>query len=189
MVYAPKHLKHSVNYKKAVTPLIINGEIIKFTDVAEHVGVIRSPEGNLPHIQNRVKSHIKALFSVLPAGLSRNQNTNPATSLRIQATYANPVLLSGVAPLILHDDELNILFSHHKNTLQNLQKLYRNTPECFTLFMAGSPGASAAVHIKQLSLFGMILRLPGSILHRIAKSKLYSEADESSSWFVQIRQL
>ena len=88
-----------------------------------------------------------------------------------------------------HDDELNILFSHHKNTLQNLQKLYHNTPECFTIFMAGSPGASAAVHIKQLGLFGMIIRLPESILHRIAKSKLYSEPDESSSWFVQIRQL
>ena len=81
MVYARKHLKRSVNYKKAVTPLIINGETIKFTDVAEHVGVIRSP--------------------LLTAGLSRNQNTNPATSLRMQATYANPVLLSGVAPLIL----------------------------------------------------------------------------------------
>ena len=189
MVFASKHLKHTVNYQKAVTPLVINDKTIEFTDVAEHVGVIRSPDGNLPHIQNRVKSHIKALFSVLPAGLSRNQNTNPAASLRIQSTFANPVLLSGVAPLILNDDELGILHSHHKNTLQNLQKLYRNTPECFTFFMAGSPGASAAVHMKQLGLFGMILRLPGSILHRIAQNKLYSEPDESGSWFVQIRNL
>ena len=55
--------------------------------------------------------------------------------------------------------------------------------------MAGSPGASATVHMKQLGLFGMILRLPGSILHRIAQSKLYTELDESSSWFVQIRHL
>ena len=189
MVFAPKHLKQSVKYQKAVTPLTINNKTIEFTEFAEHVGVIRSPEGNLPHIQNRVKSHMKALFSVLPAGLSRNQNTNPAASLRIQSTYANPVLLSGVAPLILRDDELSILHSHHKNILQNLLKLYHNTPECFTFFMAGSPGASATVHMKQLGLFGMILRLPGSILHRIAQNKLYSEPDNSKSWFIQIRHL
>ena len=189
MVFAAKQQKHSVNYQKAVTPLVINNKTIEFTDNAEHVGIIRSTEGNLPHIQNRVSSHIKALFSVLPAGLSRNQNANPAVSLRIQSVFANPVLLSGIAPLILSDDEIGILHSHHKNILQNLLKLYHNTPECFTLFMAGSPGATASIHIKQLGLFGMLLRLPGTILHRIAKKKLHSSPDESKSWFIMIRHL
>ena len=189
MVFAPKQHKHLVNYQKAVTSLSINDTTINFTDVAEHVGVIRSTDGNLPHIQNRVTSHIKALFSVLPAGLSRNRNANPAVSLRIQSTFANPVLLSGVAPLILSNPETSILHSHHKNTLRNLQKLHKNTPDCFTLFMAGSPGATATLHMKQLGLFGMISRLPDNILHSIALSKLYSEPDDSCSWFVQIRHL
>lgn len=55
--------------------------------------------------------------------------------------------------------------------------------------MAGSPGATASIHIKQLGLFGMLLRLPGSILHRIARKKLHSAPDDSNSWFIQIRHL
>ena len=38
-------------------------------------------------------------------------------------------------------------------------------------------------------LFGMIRRLPEKILHKLAISKLLTEADSSSSWFVQIRLL
>ena len=153
MVFASKEHKHTVKYQQAVTPLIINGTTIKSTDSAEHVGVIRSStSGNLPHIQNRVASHIKALFSVLPAGLSRKQNANPAVSLRIQSTFANPVLLSGVASLTLTGEELGILHSHHKNTLLNLLKLHKNTPECVVLVMARSPGATASLQMRQLEL-------------------------------------
>ena len=57
------------------------------------------------------------------------------------------------------------------------------------MFMGGSLGATATVHTKQLSLFGMICRLPENILNKIAAHKLYTEPDNSSSWFVLIRQL
>ena len=189
MVFSSKEHKHTINYQKAVTPLVINNTTIEFTDTAEHVGVIRSSSGNLPHVQNRVASHLKSLFSVLPAGLARNQNANPVVSLRIHNIFASPVLMSGVACLTLSSEELGILHSHHKNTIQNLLKLHKNTPECFTLFMAGSPGATASLHMKQLGLFGMISRLPDNILFSIAQNKLYSDQDDSSSWFIEIRHL
>ena len=185
---APRH-KFLVNYQKAVSPIEIDDVPIEFVTSTEHVGIVRSTEGNLPHIQTRITAHIKALHSLLPSGIARNQNTNPAASLRIQQVYALPVLLSGVAALHLTLSELDILHSHQKNCLQNLQKLHQNTPECFILFMAGSAGATANFHTRQLSLFGMITRLPNNILHKLAESKLYSEADNSSSWFIQIRHL
>ena len=177
---APRH-KLLVDYQKAVSPITINQVPISFTDAAEHVGVTRSVHGNLPHIQTRVTAHIKALYSLLPRGL------NPAASLRIESIYANPKLLSGVAPLTLTKPEISILHSHHKIILQNLQKLHLNTPECFVMFMGGSVGVTATIHLRQLGLFGMICRNPESILNRIASSKLLSEPDSSSSWFVQIR--
>ena len=189
MVFSAPHHKHLVNYTKAVSSIEIDSVPIKFVDNTEHVGVVRSVHGNLPHIQNRVSSHIKALFSVLPSGLARNQYANPASSLRIQSIFANPVLFSGISALILKKSELEILQSHLKNILQNLQKLHKNTPEAFTMFMGGSLGATAILHQRQLGLFGMICRLPENILHKIALSKLYSEPDKSSSWFVQIRHL
>jgi hypothetical protein len=189
MVFAPSNQKHLVAYSKAINPITINQTQIKFVDNAEHVGIIRSIHGNLPHIQNRVTSHIKALFAVLPAGLARNQYANPCASLRIQSIYANPVLFSGVASLNLNKSEVAVLHAHHKKTLLNLQKLHKNTPECFVMFLAGSVGATATLHMRILGLFGMICRLPDNILHKISLNKLTTEPDNSSSWFIQIRQL
>ena len=57
------------------------------------------------------------------------------------------------------------------------------------MFMAGSVGLTAQLHIRQLGLFGMISRLPDHILNRIAASKLSTEPDTSTSWFVKIRLL
>ena len=111
------------------------------------------------------------------------------TCLRIQAIHSQPVLLSGISSLCLTETEIGILRSHHKNCLQNLMKLHPNTPEPYILFMAGSLGAKADVHLKQLSLFGMITRLPNNIIYKIAFTKLSSDPDSSSSWFVQVRKL
>ena len=124
MVFSAPHQKLLVDYTKAVSNIHIDNIPIKFVDNTEHVGVIRSIHGNLPHIQNRVSCHMKALFAVLPSGLARNQNANPAANLRIQSIFASPVLFSGVAALILIKPELEILQSHLKNTLQILQKLH-----------------------------------------------------------------
>ena len=134
---APRH-KSIVSYQKAISPIAIDGVNINFVTTAEHVGVIRSTDGNLPHIQGRIAAHLKSLYSVLPAGLARNQNANPAVSLRVQSVYSQPVLLSGIASLTLSDTETNIINSHHKNCLQNLMKLHQKTPESFILVMAGS---------------------------------------------------
>ena len=186
--FAKRHTQ-LVKYQKMISPISIDNIPIKFVSSTEHVGVIRSSSGNLPHIQNRISSHNKALYSVLPAGLARNHNANPAASLRVEALYALPVLLSGVAPLILSKDDVKVIHSHHKNVLQNIQKLPKNTPESVILFLAGSPGATAHIHLRQLGLFGMICRLPQNILHKIATDKLLTELDNSSSWFIQIRHL
>ena len=189
VVFANKNHKIGVNYQQAGTPIVINGTIIEPVESAEHVGVIRSSHGNLPHIQNRVSSPLKALFSILPAGLSRNQGGNPAVSVRMQSIFASPVLLSGAASLVLNKSETDLLHCHQKNVLLNLQKLHPKTPECFVFFMAGSTGATAALHIRQLGLFGMITRLPSNILNSIALKVLYSDPDNSSSWFIQVRHL
>ena len=45
--------------------LNIHGDMIKFVDNAEHVGVLRSVNGNLPHIQSRFTAYRKAIFGLL----------------------------------------------------------------------------------------------------------------------------
>ena len=83
--FSTKSQKSLLNYQKAISPITINNVPIEFSNTAEHVGVIRSTDGNLLHIQGRVTSHTRALYSVLPAGLAMNHHANPAASLRVES--------------------------------------------------------------------------------------------------------
>ena len=73
--------------------------------------------------------------------------------------------------------------------MDTIQKLYDRTPQVVVHFLAGSLPTTAILHLKQLSLFGMITRLPGSILHRIAQYTLTTAKDSSKSWFIHISNL
>ena len=68
-------------------------------------------------------------------------------------------------------------------------KLHDKTPPSFLHFASGTLPAEALVHLRALGLFGMICRLPGNILHRIAEKSLLMETSNSKSWFVYIREL
>ena len=170
-------------------PIKIEGNEIECTNTAEHVGIVRSSSRNLPHILDRVSSHRKALFTILPSGLARHHNGNPAASIKVNTIIALPVLLSGVASLTLTQSEVELLNSHHRKTLMNLLKLPMKTPEPVILFLAGSLPAEGFLNLRQLNLFGMISRLSQNILNKMAKQALLTESDTSKSWFSMIRKL
>ena len=46
--------KSDQNYLETYNPIIIDGQLIEFSEEAEHVGVIRSMTGNQPHLMNRI---------------------------------------------------------------------------------------------------------------------------------------
>ena len=68
-------------------------------------------------------------------------------------------------------------------------KLPDKTPDSVIYFLAGTLPIKAHVHRKQLSIFGMISRLPNNVLHKIATNVLVSDPDSSKSWFMRIRLL
>ena len=154
---------------KASSSLSINDVEVKYVDTTEHVGIVRSIDGNLPHILQRLSSHNKALHSVLSAGLAKGHRGNPAAALRVEQLYGVPVLMSGTAALVLKATEESVIQTHYKRKLESLQKLHDKTPEAVVFFLAGSLPESAHLHLKQLSLFSMITRLPHNILNTIAR--------------------
>ena len=105
------------DYLTAAASLQINGTPIKLVNVTEHVGVLRSTDGNLPHLLQRFTSHTRAIYSVLHAGLARNHRGNPAASLRVEQLYGVPVLLSGTASLVLMQAEYKLIDSRYKKKL------------------------------------------------------------------------
>ena len=117
-VFSDKKSEGKALYAKEMNPISIDGEVVSFVDEADHVGIIRSISGNLPHISGRLSAHRKALLSVLPLGLARGHHGNPAASLRINTIYATPVLFSGMGSLVLSSSEINMLEKYTKGSLQ-----------------------------------------------------------------------
>ena len=179
----------SAYYAKVVSPINVYGTPVEFADEAEHVGFLRSTAGNLPHILNRLSAHKKALAAVLPFGLAHRHRGNPAAVLRLHNLYATPVLFSCLSAALLQSSEVDMLDKYLKNKLLNLQKLMERTPACVVYFLSGTLPASAQLHIRQLCLFGMVTRLPGSILYKHAVHVLTSAKVLTSSWFPKIREL
>ena len=101
-------------YAEIVSPIVMEGKVIKFSQEADHVGLTRSPAGNLPHISGRFTAHRKVLAGLLPVGLARGHSGNPAASLVIHSVYAIPVLFSGLVSLVLKTSETALLDQYMK---------------------------------------------------------------------------
>ena len=76
-----------------------------------------------------------------------------------------------------------------KVTIEKLLKLHPKTPEPVVFFLAGRLPGEALLHIKQLTLSGMICHLPGNILHNIALKLLITAKQSDRNWFAEIRNL
>ena len=88
---------------------------------------------------------------------------------------------------MLHETEVKIIDSNYKNTVQNLQRLHKNTPRAVVFLLAGCLPGRAALHCKQLSQFLMVCHLPGNPLHGHALHVLTAAKESGKSWFQQIK--
>ena len=178
-----------IHYWKLISPLHIGDTTIEFATAAEHVGVVRSVTSNLPHVHQRILCHKRALAKILSMGMSRRHRANPAAALRAELIFATPILFSGMASLLLNQTEIMTIAQHVKETTERLLKLHPRTPEPVVFFLAGRLPGEALLHIKQLTLFGMICRLPGNILNIIAHRLLTYSSQGKRHWFAHIRNL
>ena len=179
-----------VKYGILTSGISLNGEPVLFSEEAEHLGILRtSLPGNMANVLDRLSAHNKKLFSVLPAGLALGHHANPAACLLAERCYALPVLLSGLAGLVLSKAEVDIVSACYKNTLQRLMKLHERTPDCVVYFLAGSLPGSALLHLRQLSLFSVICHLRDDPLHKMAIRTIIEAKPSARSWFQDVRDL
>ena len=107
--------------------------------------------------------------------------------LRLEKIYGSPVLLSGVATLVLSGSDISTIDKQRKETYQNIQKLLPKTPPCFVYFLGGCLPSEAEIHVRMLTLFGMVAHLPNDPLNIHARNVVISAKSSSKSWFRQIR--
>ena len=115
------------------------------------------------------------------SGLARSQRSNPVASLRVLSLYGTPVLMSGLASLVLSSKEVASLDQQLKRTVESLLKLPARTPAPVVYFISGTLPGTATLHLRQLCLLGMISRLPGDPLHQ--------HAEQANSWFYQLKNI
>ena len=187
LVFSNENDRFKVDLAKITNPFKISNVPVEFCSEAEHVGILRSTSGNMPNILNRIACHKRSLGAILSAGLARGHRSNPTAALRVHQIYETPILFNGLAALYLSKSEVSILDSHFLCTLQNLQRLHNKTPRAVVLFMAGSLPGEAILHLRQLSLFSMICRLPADPLHVHARYVLTRLPRSCKSWFHLIR--
>ena len=188
-VYSSRKLEDEAFFCQAVHQIKIWDEAIKFVEEAEHVGILRSVHGNLAHLQARFSAHRNQMFSILPIGLARGHRGNPAAAIRAHQIYCLPVLLSGTAALILKNSEIKLIDQYVKDTISNLLKLMPRTPVPVVHFLSGQLPGTALLHIRQLTLFGMVCHLKDSSLHRMSEHQLSSSKLSNGSWIMQVRDL
>ena len=122
--------------------------------------------------------------------MARGHRGNPAACL--ERLYACPVLLPGLATLVLSNWEMSAIHHYYKVHLERVQRLHQGTPECVVMFLAGSLPATALLDLRMLGSLGMIARLgPDHILHQHGVHVLLNNDKNkvSRSWFPKIRSL
>ena len=147
-VFLPSQNRDVFDPSLSFNPIKINGKRIKFSSTAEHVGLLRSTDGNQVTILDRFSAHRRSIASILQMGLARNQKGNPASSMQIHTLYGTPVLFSGLAPLHLSVHDIDLIEQHFKETLQSLQRLYQKTPRSVVYFLGGSLPGVAMLHFR-----------------------------------------
>ena len=168
----------------------LHGKPVPFSEEAEHLGILRTSQpGNMANVLDRLSAHNKKLFSILPAGLALGHHANPAACLLAEQRYALPVLLSGLAGLLLSKAEVDTVSACYKNTLQRLMKLHERSSDCVVYFLAGSLPGSALLHLRQLSLFSMVCHLRDDPLNSMAVRTIIEAKPAARSWFQDIRDL
>ena len=179
--FRPKN--KNFNEGLTVNPIRINDKVIPFTSHAEHVGILRSTESNIPTLIARFTAHKRALAAVLHSGLAIGHRANPIAGLKVHQLYGVPVLFSGLSALVLSQGEIDMIEKHYCETLRCLMRLLPKTPRSVVYFLSGSLPGCALLHQRQLMLYGMISRLETDILKDHAHNIYNSHVISKKSWF------
>ena len=126
------------------------------------------------------------MMAILPHGMARSQNGNPAASIRAEAIYGTPVLLNGIPSLTLSKSELLSLDTHHKIFKESLLRLYPKTPAPVIYFLSGTLPTTAILYIWQLTIFSMISHLKDTTLYNFTMATLNTPNPPKNSWFTNL---
>ena len=158
---------------------------------ATHVGIRRSqkpsPEAS---IQENITKARKTLYGLMASSLHGTNGLDPTTCIHLLKVYVLPVLLYGLEVQIPNEKACIPLDLMLKKTLKHILSLPTNTADPAPFILTGIIPAEGLIHIKALTFFGNICRLPAdSIERKLAERQLSIKCENSNSWFIAVKQL
>jgi hypothetical protein len=140
-----------------------------------------------PDITSHIRSARRAAYALMKIGLYGVEGLGPRTSLRIIQTYVTPRLLYGLEATVLCKKDLDELDNFYKKLLRQIQALPESTATEAIYLLIGALPVKFLLHIRVLSLFGNICRLPPTHdLHQLARRQIAVRDDNSRSWFSMV---
>ena len=163
----------------------MNSTALLLSTEAEHLGIIRTPDvKNTSALVARIAAHDWVLSSLLSAGLAKGHKTNPCTALKALQVYCTPILLSGIASLILTKSDYKLLDLHYRKIFQRMMRLHLKATAPALYILSGLLPIAAQIHIHMFTTLHMIATLdPANHLYKIYLEILNTFQVETISWF------
>ena len=171
-------------------PVSLIHEPMMETTNETHLGIHRNPKDKgTTTVQTRIKSSRRATYSMMGAGLHGLNGLNPAVSMKLIDTYILPKLLHGLDAIILTDTDIALLEKYYRNLLRQIQHLADNTANEAVYLLLGALPIEGHIHIRILSLFNRIAKLPNSKEWSIVRRQLATKDFTSHSWVIYVRKI
>ena len=160
------------------------------TEQFPHMGIERRNKHNAHVMEERAEVGRRTVYSLMPAGLHGENGLSPAVGRQLIIAYVLPRMLHGLEALVLAESHVKILEDYYRGMLRDIQALRDRTANEAVYLLIGLLPIEVELHIKALTLFGAICRLPEeSTLRRLAMQQLAIKTEGSKSWFMYCRRI
>jgi hypothetical protein len=157
-------------------------------DSFTHLGIEWKKGSRHPSIDTNISKARRAAYSLMSTGLHGHDGLGPATSVKLIQLYVTPCLLHGLDSAVLDKKSLSQLETFYRKLLRQVQSLPDNTAIEAVHWLSGTLPVTAQYHIRSLTLFGAICRLPnGHTLRQLANRQI--AMGNRHSWFSYILEL
>ena len=153
-----------------------------------HVGILRSANSQESAVRENIRKARRAIYGLMAAGLHGENGLDPETSIQLTHTYVLPVLVYGLEVILPNRTLIDKLERVYRRFLKQVLSLPETVADRACYILSGAVPNEAAVHKRDLSLFGNICRLDEKAVEKqLARRQPAVKSPDSNSWYIALR--
>ena len=136
----------------------LNGKDVEVVDECVHLGIHRDSKSRSGHsktVDERIQSARRCAYSLMGAGLYRQNGVNPMVSLTMWNVFVLPCLLYGLDILTLIKTEISKINQSHKKFLKQIMHLPDRTADAAIYILSGQIPFEGEIHKRTLGTLGV----------------------------------